>query len=237
MILECDTIKMMFGSVIAVNNLSFHVEKGEIFGIAGPNGSGKTTVFNLISGIYKGSGKILFNGKEIQNIPTHERCHLGIARTLQTPKLFKSLNVRQNVAISGNFGKPGGASIDPIVDDTLEFVGVSRHSSTAVSALNLIDQKLTMIACCLATQPELLLLDEPMAGLSMNEIEQTTLLIKKINSERKITIIIIEHFMKVLADLSKRLMIIESGTLICNDCPANVLKNKKVIECYLGEEH
>ena len=173
--------------------------------------------------------------RQIQELPPHQRCHLGIARTLQTPKLFVSLKVRENVAISTYFGNPGKNHTSKKVDDALKYVGLGQSAETTVANLNLIGQKLTMIACALATQPKLLLLDEPMAGLNQKEIEQTTRLIKKINREKRMTIIIIEHFMKVLTELSSRLMILDSGKLVCSDSPENVVKDKRVIECYLGE--
>ena len=235
--LECKKITKKFGKLIAVNDLSFEVEKGEIFGIAGPNGAGKTTLFNFITGIYRGSGEIIFEGENIRGHKPYEICHRGIARTFQIPQVFLTLTVFDNVRVGAHFGASGIKNKIKNILEVMDFVGLNGKENVIGSNLKLLDKKLVMIAAALATKPKLLLLDEPIAGLSPEETRQSVVLFKNINKELGVTIIIIEHFMKVLTELSNRLMILQNGGEICVDSPLAVSKNNKVIECYLGGDH
>ena len=238
MILKCENVTKRFGSLAAVDSLSFEVGEGEIFGVAGPNGSGKTTVFNLITGIYPYEGEILFNGKNINGLSSYKICHKGIARTFQIPQLFLTLPVIENVRAGAHFGAPDVEQDEKeTIEEVIDFVGLRGEENTISSNLKLLDKKRTMIATALATKPKLLLLDEPIAGLSPAEIRQSIEMFKKINQELGLTVIIIEHFMKVLTDLSSRLMILESGRMICLGKPVEVSRDEKVIECYLGDSH
>lgn len=235
--LKCKNITKGFGKLLAIYDLSFDVEKGEILGIAGPNGSGKTTLFNLITGVYQGSGEIIFDGKRINGLREYEICHRGIARTFQIPEVFSTLTVVENVRVGAHFGAVKVKDEIKNINGVIDFVGLKGNENVISSNLKLLDKKLVMIAAALATKPKLLLLDEPIAGLSSQESRQVTALFKKINKEFGITIIIIEHFMRVLSELSDRLMILNYGVQICIDSPLVVSKNKKVIECYLGDDH
>ena len=235
MILKCESLTKQFGKLYAVDRLSFEVEEGTIFGIAGTNGSGKTTTFNLITGIYPFTGDIIFNGEKISGLSPYKICHKGIARTFQIPQLFLSLSLLENVRAGAYFGNPG-ANHDEMetIKEVLDFVGLTGKESTVAANLKLLDKKLAMIATALATRPKMLLLDEPIAGLNPTEIRQSIELFKRINQDLGVTILIIEHFMKVLTELSQRLMILENGAQICIGPPHEVTENERVIETYLG---
>ena len=238
MILECKQMTKQFGKLVAVDNVSFDVRDGEIFGIAGPNGSGKTTVFNLITGIYPYEGEVSFCGENINGLSSYKICHKGIARTFQVPQLFLTLPVSENVRAGAHFGSPHVRhDEEETIREVIDFVGLTEQKQTIASNLKLLDKKRTMIATALATRPKLLLLDEPIAGLSPPEIRESVAMFKRINQELGLTVIIIEHFMRVLTELSNRLMILENGRVICLGEPAEVSKDKRVIRCYLGEGH
>ena len=223
-----------FGELVAVNDLSFEVKKGQIFGIAGPNGAGKSTVYNLITGFLPFEGAIEFNGRSLKGLPPHRVARAGIARTFQIPQTFPSLTVRRSVSVGSRFGAPGGLD-KPHVEEVLRFVGLQEERRTKTGLLNLLGKKKLMIGAALATKPKLLMLDEPMGGCNATEIRSLMELIRRINRELGITIIIIEHFMKVLTELTETLLIIESGREICCGEPAAVTSNPEVIECYLGD--
>ena len=221
-----------FGALKAVNNLSFELGDGQIFGIAGPNGAGKSTVFNLISGFYPYEGAIELQGRNLAGMRPHQIAKAGISRTFQVPQIFPSLTVKESISVGSRFGASGGLDPDH-VDRTIEFVGLVERYHQNTSHLNLLDKKKLMIGAALATNPKILMLDEPMGGCNATEIKQLMKLITQINQELGISIIIIEHFMKVLTELTEKLLIIESGTEICCDTPEKAVSNPKVIECYL----
>ena len=236
-ILRVENVTRAFGGLRAVNDCSLSVQEGSITGLIGPNGAGKTTLFNLIAGLYRGTGEALFRGQPIGRLRPYQVCRRGIARTFQIPQLFQSLTVWENVRVGAHFGGGGGPGEDEAIGRAIDFVGLkdARHDPT--SSLKLLDKKRTMLAAALATQPKMLLVDEPMAGLSPAEIRQALELFRRINGELGLSILIIEHFMKVLTQLSHRLMIIEGGRMICVDAPSVVVKDPRVIECYLGDSH
>ena len=236
MILKAVNVTKKFGELKAVNNLSFEVQEGQIFGIAGPNGAGKSTVYNLITGFYPFEGTIEFMGRNIAGLPPYRIAKIGIARTFQIPQVFPSLTVEKSLCVGSRFGAAGGLD-SAHVNEVIRFVGLDGERDRGTGLLNLLDKKKLMIGAALATKPKLLMLDEPMGGCNANEIRSLMDLILRINKELGITIIIIEHFMKVLTELTEKLLIIESGTEICCDLPEKVVDNTRVIECYLGESY
>jgi len=233
-ILRCEKVTQRFGQLAAVNELCFEVEKGEVFGIAGPNGAGKTTLFNVIAGFYRGSGDIIFDGRSIMGLRPHQICQRGISRTFQIPQLFRTLPVIDNVRVGAHFGGRGGRDERESINEAINLVGLQGKESVIAANLNLFDKKLTMLAAALATKPKLLLLDEPIGGLSPTEVSKFIALIQKINQETGLTVIVIEHLMKVLTGISQRLMIIHNGEKICIGPPQEVTQDKRVIEVYLG---
>ena len=233
-ILQLNNVTQRFGLLAAVKDLSFEVEKGEIFGIAGPNGAGKSTLFNVITGFYPGSGDIFFDGANIRGLRPHQICHKGIARTFQIPQLFLTLPMVENVRVGAHFGVRGAHDERERINEAMSLVGLQGKENVIAANLNLFDKKLTLIAAALATKPKLLLLDEPIGGLSPTEARESVDLIEKLNKELGLTIIVIEHLMKVLTKIAQRLMILHNGERICLGSPEDVARNKRVIEVYLG---
>jgi branched-chain amino acid transport system ATP-binding protein len=233
-ILKAINVTKKFGELKAVNDLSFEVQQGQIFGIAGPNGAGKSTVYNLITGFYKYEGNIVFEGRNITGLPPYRIAKAGIARTFQIPQTFPSLTVQKSISVGSRFGAAGGLDPD-YVDEIIRFVDLEQERFQGTGLLTLLGKKKLMIGASLATKPKILMLDEPMAGCNATEIRSLMELIAKINRDLGITIIIIEHFMKVLTELTESLLIIESGRKVMQDEPAKVVNDPKVIECYLGD--
>jgi len=235
-ILKVDHLTQRFGELAAVNDLSFEVNKGEIFGIAGPNGAGKSVLFNVITGLYRGTGHIVFDGEQISGLKPHQICRRGIARTFQIPRLFPTLPVIDNVRVGAYFGAQlhGAQNEETQIKIAIQILGLQRKADVIAANLNLFDKKRTMVAAALATKPKLLLVDEPIGGLSPIETKELMALIQKVNKELDLTIIIIEHLMKVLVPLCDRLMIMENGAKIALGPPKEVIKDEKVIEVYLG---
>jgi len=231
--LKAFNVTKRFGALKAVDELSFEVQKGQIFGIAGPNGAGKSTVYNLITGFYSYEGTIEFDGRNITGKPPYRIAKAGIARTFQIPQTFPSLSVQKSISVGCRFGATGG--LDPNhVEEMIRFVDLEKERSQNTAGLNLLGKKKLMIGAALATKPKILMLDEPMAGCNPMEIKSLMDLIGRINRDLGITIIIIEHFMKVLTELTEILLIIESGRMICCDEPVKVVNDPRVIESYLG---
>jgi branched-chain amino acid transport system ATP-binding protein len=231
--LKAFNVTKRFGALKAVDNLSFEVQKGQIFGIAGPNGAGKSTVYNLITGFHNYEGKIEFDGRNITGKPPYRIAKAGISRTFQIPQTFPSLSVQKTISVGGRFGAAGG--LDPThVNEVIRFVDLEKERFQNTALLNLLGKKKLMIGAALATKPKILMLDEPMAGCNPMEIKSLMELIGRINRDLGITIIIIEHFMRVLTELTEILLIIESGRMICCDEPVKVVNDPRVIESYLG---
>lgn len=210
---------------------------GEILGIAGPNGAGKSTLFNVIAGYFPpNQGQILFQGRDITALGSHSVCHQGIARTFQVPSVFSSLSVQDNVRVGATFGS--GYRTKPrknIVPEVLERVGLGPISKTRALNLDLYTTKLVMLAAALATDCKVLLLDEPLSGLSLEEMTRFLDLAKALNQELELSIIIIEHLLDHLIEISHRTVILHNGSVIYNGDPGGIRLDRKVIEVYLGE--
>lgn len=228
---ETKHISKSFGKLAALSSVSFKVEEGEIFGIAGPNGAGKTTLFNVISAIYPpSSGQVFFDGRDITGRKPHEICRMGIARTFQIPTTFHTLSVYDNIRVGAVFG----AGKAERVHEILEFLDLKSRQQALARNLDLYTTKLVMLGAALATDCKLLMLDEPMAGLSIVEINDFLEVIRKVNQERGITIIIIEHLLDILISISKRMMILSEGQVLYLGPSEKVTEDRRVVEVYLG---
>lgn len=230
-----------FGKLKAVNNVSFQVIENDIFGIAGSNGSGKTTLFNIItsSPYHADSGEILFKGKSIKLLKSRTICHIGITRTFQQEAVFQSLSVKENVIIGAAFGQEAKVKIvdeqiEKDVYDVLNFVGIPKSKVNArAKDLPLFEKKKLMIASALVTNPKIILLDEPVSGLNQIEIKETLDLVRKIN-KKGITIILVEHILSFLIEISNNIMILSEGIKIVEDVPDKVINDERVVKIYLG---
>ena len=237
-ILEGKEVTKYFGGLGAVYNVDFDINQGEIFGLIGPNGAGKTTLFNLISGaLPTTTGEIIYKGKKINSLKPNKICKRGIARTFQLIKLFGSMTVFENVLLASLFGI--SEHMDRSIAEKeslelLEFVGLSEVKTTPAKELTLVNQKRLEVARGLATKPELILLDELMAGLNPIEVTQSMELVTRIR-DRGITIFMIEHVMKAIMSVCNRIMVLDHGVKIAEGTPEEINANKKVIEVYLGE--
>lgn len=242
-LLSCVNLSKYFGALAAVHDLSFDLQPGEILGIGGPNGAGKTTLFELISGLNPASeGKILFEGRDITRLAPEAICHAGIARTFQLNASFDKLSVRDNVRVAAYFGRgnrlvPGlrmGRETESHVDAALDAVGWHGDQRVLAGQLPVLDRKLLMLAGALATRPKLLLMDEPVGGLNPQEIEHMMATVRRIAASG-VTIILIEHVMRFLVQLSERVMIMHHGEKIYEGLPQGLVKDRTVIDVYLGE--
>ena len=237
-ILEGKGVTKYFGGLAAVSNVDFNVEQGEALGLIGPNGAGKTTLFNLISAaLTPKSGTIRFKGENITGLSPCKICRMGVARTFQMVKVFPDMPVLNNVVLGSYFGmSPGMSSADAVREATalLEFVGLSAVKATLAKDLTLANQKRLEVARALATQPELLMLDELMAGLNPTELAQAMELVTRIR-DKGITIIMIEHVMKAIMNVCERIMVLHHGVKIAEGTPQEIANSKTVIEVYLGE--
>lgn len=238
-LLEGEGVTKYFGGLAAVFEVDFHVDPGEVFGLIGPNGAGKTTLFNLISAaLTPKSGAIKFKGKNITGLKPHQICRMGVARTFQTVKIFANMSVLDNVALGALFGasaRLSSADAERQATALLEFVGLSTLKAAPAKDLTLANQKRLEVAGALATQPELLLLDEIMAGLNPAEVAQAMELVARIR-DRGITIIMIEHVMKAIMSVCDRIMVLHHGQKIADGTPQEIANSKTVIKVYLGEK-
>ena len=238
-ILEGHAVTKYFGGLAAVFNIDFCVAQGEVVGLIGPNGAGKTTLFNLISAaITPKSGTIEFKGKDITGLRPHKICRMGVARTFQSVQTFGDMPVLHNVLLGSYFGMlPRMSSTDAARETAalLEFVGLADMKMTPAKDLTLVNQKRVEVARALATKPELLLLDEMMAGLNPTEVDQAMELVSRIR-DKGITIMMIEHVMKAIMNVCERIMVLHHGQKIAEGTPQQIATSKKVIEVYLGEK-
>ena len=228
-----------FGGLVALDKVDMRVNQGEIVGLIGPNGAGKTTLFNVIAGSFlPEQGEIYFQGQNVTPLKAHNVCKLGIARTFQVPKPFKNLTLLENMMVGTCFGAGLGKSKDSLnkIGEILRFAGLEDKISSKADTLNLVERKKLEVSKALSTSPKLALFDEVMAGLNPSETVEMITFIGKLR-DRGLTILLIEHLMKVIMTLSDRVVVLDYGRKICEGNPQEVANNAQVIEAYLGKSN
>ena len=237
-LIEVKNVSKQFGGLAALTDVSFVLNKDEILGLIGPNGAGKTTMFNVINGFYHPTkGDVFLNGKRVTNMRPHVLCKLGVARTFKVVRPQQRMSTLDNIVASAFVRTKSKAEAEKVSLELLQFTGLYEDINVLSKGLPLGKRKRLEIARALATKPEIILLDEAFAGLNPTEINEQIEIVKKIRTERGITILIIEHHMKVIMAVSDRIVVLNYGEKIAEGTPSEIGHNPVVIEAYLGEEH
>lgn len=236
-LLSLQGVSKRFGGLQALSNVTFDLPEGQILGLIGPNGAGKTTLFNAINGVYPPEeGRVVFRGRDVTKAKPYEHARMGMARTHQIVQPLNELTVRENVMVGACFGHENQPlnHAARIADEVLEFVGLTPRADQLAGSLNVAQKKRLEMARALAAHPYLLLLDEVLAGLNPSEIDGMVQTVLKIR-EQGVTIIMIEHVMKAVMNVSDRIIVLDYGLQIAEGAPEEIAKNEKVIEAYLGD--
>jgi branched-chain amino acid transport system ATP-binding protein len=245
-LLRVESVSRRFGNLVAVDNVSMAVEQGELRAVIGPNGAGKTTFFNLISGfLTPSSGKIVFDGADVTRLLPARRVWRGIARTFQITEVFPELSTRENLRIAVEvaagyrvkmwLSREADGAVQARVEELLEMSGLAPRGDRLVGELSHGDQRATEIMMALALKPRLLLLDEPTAGMGDQETYDITQLIRKLHRNQNLTIVLIEHDMRVVFHLADRIMVLAEGATLAEGTPQEIARNEAVQEAYLGK--
>jgi branched-chain amino acid transport system ATP-binding protein len=245
-LLRVEGVSKAFGNLAAVRNVSLDVEPGELFAVIGPNGAGKTTLFNMISGMFQPSeGRIIFQGVDITTLSPERRVSAGMARTFQITEIFPELSVRDNIRIAVEvasgyrlspwLSRSRASEVEARVEEIVAMGGLDRHAERIAGELSHGDQRATEIMMTLALRPSLLLLDEPTAGMGDEETVNVTRLIDRLHRDQKLTIILIEHDMRVVFHLARRIMVLAEGAVLALGTPGEIAANERVQSAYLGK--
>ncbi|SNT76169.1 ABC transporter ATP-binding protein [Paracoccus seriniphilus] len=237
--MSLENVTMKFGPFRALTDLSFHISRGEILGVAGPNGAGKSTLMDVCTGGLKASaGEVIFDGRTITSCPRHVRCGLGIAQTFQIPTLLSSLTVGENLLAGHLFGHeargtPSGIALEEI----LSLTRLGDHLDMDAARADLLTRKRIMLGAALATGPEIIFMDEPLGGLNSEEIAEFLDVVRHVRDSLGVTVVMVEHKTRALAEIADRILIINFGEFVMLDTPSIVLNDDHVVEIYLGKKH